>query len=140
MTNTLSAGIGIITSISGAVITTIFILNLAELSFKKLDHAYREEYVAHQCGRALAAMTNIKIEASSFQPNRHNDARELTSAVKFLTDTIERSVTEEATIYNDRCSMKTSNGRGAKLHRYDRFHTRSNQANYTYKLIRGEPI
>jgi hypothetical protein len=134
MSQTIAAGLGLAASIFCVISSFILIDNVANRSILQIRAHYRQESDAHRCGRALAAIANINAEAQAMSELGELNSNDLTTASVFLTRKIEESVREQASISEDRCRINSHSGRGAILHRYNRFHSKKSFANYTYKL------
>ena len=110
------------------------ILNLAETTARRQTREYKMELEAHRCGRAVAAMRNIRAYGHHIIRNSPEDAAYVRSAVKQLERVIRNTIKESAELSESDCRLRGEPSRGARLYQYDHFDRKGNEPSYSYRL------
>ncbi len=135
MATTLPSGLTLILSISFAFAATSWTASIADETRRLQTHKYREEFEAHRCGRALAALENIRSVSMILKRLDPKESLRIENAVKILTHRIELSLHPSTTIRAQACRRAKSDLPVASLYRYDRFKSRVGESDYGYRLI-----
>lgn len=135
MATTLPSCLTLILSISFAFAATSWAASMAHKTRRLQAHDYREEFEAHRCGRALAALENIRSVRMILKHLEPEESLRIDNAVKILTHRIELSLHPSTTIRGQICRRAKSDLPVASLYRYDRFKSRAGESNYGYRLI-----
>ena len=134
MSQTLATGLALTVCLITMCWSSLMTLRLAHQSFAVLKVEHHAELEAHRCGRALAAIANIQIEAVNILSVDRKNPDELEPAVRWLSSRIEQSISNDVELSATGCRIVADNRKGVRLYRFDRFHIHETRPNFTYKL------
>ena len=134
MTHTLSASLNLIISISFAITATFWAYAMSGKTRRLLSETYHLEFEAHRCGRALAALENIRFAGQIMKKHKTANVSAVETATKHLERRIDLALHPASTIKSQTCQLLNSDITVASLYRYDRFNSQRKEFNFGYRL------
>lgn len=128
--------ITIVTSIMCALVSGTKIISVAKRSWHTMRREYQLEFESHRCGRALAAITNIRSLRSHLVDHQSPGTIQAQNTMNRLISVIAESVTDTSHLGEKSCRIK-NHSIGANVHQFSRFSGKSNEPNYGYRLHRN---